>query len=111
MPSGHPHHQAGPCSGIAKIKRPVRLAQAANANAPDMPYPVFRSRHMSAKCSCGLCRVQNIITFQQAFNTGFTNGQKPQDQRPMRDRFIAWDTKFTLQGCAGLCGKRGLIGI
>jgi hypothetical protein len=53
----------------------------------------------------GCC--QHVLALEQTRDLGPTNGERPQHQRAMRDRFIARDTGFAGERYAGpRCGQR-----
>ena len=66
-----------------------RLGKAADAEAVHVPDAVFAAKHVRAQQAQDRAGIQHILAFEKAFDHGFADRKSAQDQRAMRDRFVA----------------------
>jgi len=82
-------NQAATGAGIAEIEDAIGRLEAADADAVHAPNPLARALDAGAKGAHGLGGIEHILPFEQPRDPRFTDRQRAEDQRPVRDRLIA----------------------
>ena len=93
-------------AGIAEIERAGRLRKAGDADAVNSPHALRRPLQAGAERAHGLGGVQHVLAFQQAGDRAFADRQRPENQRPVRDRFVPRHPDTALQGAAAAGRQR-----
>ena len=83
------HHQPRAGAGIAEIEGLGGLQQRAEPGAPDAPAPVGMAHDLRAELAAGLRGAQHVLAFEKPFDLRFADGEQAEDQRAMRNGFIA----------------------
>ena len=92
-------------AGIAEFERALRLVKSARSAAFDFPdVPVLCRR--SPECGDGARRIDNVLGLQQTADTGRSGRQRPENQRPVRDRLVARHAKPTPERRRTHCRQR-----
>ena len=104
MPSDDAHHQPRAGSGIAEIERLRRLPQAPWSTTLDFPdiAALFGGR---AESGDGSGRIDHVLCFEKATNTSGASRQRPENQGPVGNRFIAGEPNTAAQGRRAHHGK------
>jgi hypothetical protein len=105
------HNQTDPSTGIAAIDHVFRFRKTADTDTLHGPFTAAVVGHGRAKRAHRLGRVQHVFAFEQACDPCLTHRQRAQNQRAVRDGFIAGHIGFTLQGAAwaGRHGNGGAV--
>ena len=83
----HEEPRAG--AGIAEIDDVLRLYEAADPDAVDMPAPRRLAVDLGAERAHRLGGAQHVLALEQAADMGAPDGERAQHQRAMRDRLVA----------------------
>ena len=112
------HRAAGDCaqhepaagSRIAEVERCGRLGKAADADAAQKPSPLAGPLDMGAQCAERLCRIDDVLAFEQAADPGLADRERAEDQGANRDRLVAGHARPAGQGAVTAGGERSGVG-
>ena len=93
MAADDAHHQPRSRAGVAEVERLAGAEQRAQSRAEDAPISLAAPRHGRAKLAAGAGGVENVIAFEQTLDRRLADAKQPEDQRPMRDGFVAGRAK------------------
>ncbi len=105
MPGNDAHHQPRPGTRIAEIERTGGLAKTTWAAPLDLPdvAALFDERAQSRN---RVARIDDVLGLQKPANPRRTGRQRPEDQRPMGNRFIPWNAQPAPQRGSAHRGQR-----
>ena len=96
MPRDDAHHQPRTGAGIAEFERLGWRPEAADAASFDLPNvaTLFRQR---AEGDHRFSGVYDVLGFEKPRNARCAGRQRPENQRPVRNRFIAGNPHAALE--------------
>src|SRR4029077_3580677 len=83
------HHQPRARARIAEIENRLGLSEAADARAAHAPASLRMMLDRRAELPASLRGAQHVVAFEEALDPRFADGQKPENERPVRGRFVA----------------------
>ena len=81
--------QPRPGAGVAEIEHAFGFAPAAGAHAVDAPCAVRAPLDARAEIAQGLRGAQHVLALEQVRDAGAADGERSQDERAVRNRFVA----------------------
>ena len=104
-------HEPAPGSRIAEIKRGGRFGKAGDADAADDPRAGAAPLEKGAERLHRLRGVEHILAFEQSADFASRRRKRAEDQRPMRDRFIAGHAHAAAERAMAAGGERSGRGV
>ncbi len=89
MAADDAHHQPRAGASIAEIEFSTRFEQRADADAIDCPSAGAAPLDPRPERAAGFAGMEHVFAFEQPLDLGAPDGQKPENEGTMRDRFIA----------------------
>ena len=84
-----PQHEPTAGPGIAEIERALGRRKTCDADAAHTPFTRAKPLDTGAERRHRFASVEDVLTFEQSANPGLTDRQCAENERPMRDRFVA----------------------
>ncbi len=100
VPRDDAGHQSHAGAGIAEIENAARAGEAADPNAVNAPGLICRPLDGGAERPHDVRGAQDVLAFQKTSNGGLADGQRPQDQSAMGNRFVPGHAGPALHGAA-----------
>src|SRR5262249_38642008 len=83
-----PYHQPAAGGGIAEIQHAIGSAEAADADPVDAPGALAGSLDRGTQGPHRLAGADHVVALEQPGNFGLADGERTDDQRPVRDRLV-----------------------
>ena len=101
----HSHQQPRAGPGVAQVEHVVRLDQAAQAAAPDVPDAVGTALDLGAHGPHGRRAAQHVLALEQPLDPALADGETGEQEGAVRDRLVAGDGGGALQALGGVRGQ------
>jgi hypothetical protein len=72
----------------------------------DAPRPFASAFDLGAERAHGIGGVEHVLAFEQPRDAGLSDRERAEDQRPMRDRFVAGDAGGAFERARAARGQR-----
>ena len=97
MAGERPEEEPGRRAGVAEIERPIGFGEAARTTAMDAPAALILALELDPEgAECG-CHGEHVGPLQQTADPTFASRERAEQQRAMRQRFVARDDRLALQ--------------
>src|SRR5262249_29473620 len=101
-----PHDEAAAGAGIAEVEHANGRAEAADADAMDAPGPFTRAFDLGPERTHSIGGVEHVLAFEQPGDAGLADRERAEDQRPVRDRFVAGHARGAFERARAARGQR-----
>src|SRR6185437_11890484 len=93
-------------AGIAEIERRRRLGEPRNADAVQAPRAHIGALDVCSKGAYGLAGIEHVLAFEQTGNARLADRKRTENERAVRDRFVARHAHTALQRAGTAGGQR-----
>jgi hypothetical protein len=73
----------------------------------DAPFAFAGAFDRGSQRAHGFARIDNVLALKETADAGLANRERAENQRPMRDRFVAGDAQPAAQRARAARGQRG----
>jgi len=104
-------HEPASSPRVAEIEYAPGRGKARDADAVDAPFSRTAPVNPGAERRYRLAGVKYVFTFEQSINSRLADRKRTEDERAMRNRFVAWHTHAALKWAMPAGGEFGCFGM